>query len=293
MSSRLVFTIVWCLVEARGIMEKSPAAIREGKIAYVREGEGDPVVLIHGIPTSAHLWRDVIPPLSRQFAVCALDLLGYGDSDKPPKADLSVRAQAAYVAEFMMHVGLTHATVAGHDIGGGVAQLLALGRPELVKRLVLLDTVAYDSWPVPEIDRLKDPAWDQIIETIDLRKGFKRALLRGVFHKDRVTDTLVEEYVRPFDGVEGRRTYLRCARALNNRDLLIRAAEIERLSLPVLILWGEADDYQDVKYGQRLADRLHASRLVVLKDAGHFLPEDQPEEIARLMGAFIHETSAR
>ncbi len=274
-------------------MEKSRVAIREGKIAYVLEGEGEPVVLIHGIPTSAYLWRDVIPPLSREFAVCALDLHGYGDSDKPPKADLSVRTQAAYVAEFMMRVGFTHATVAGHDIGGGVAQLLALGRPELVKRLVLLDTVAYDSWPVPEIDRLKDPAWDQIIETIDLRKGFKRTLLRGVFHKDRVTDTLVEEYVRPFDGVEGRRAYLRCARALNNRDLLIRAAEIERLSLPVLILWGEADDYQDVKVGQRLADRLDASRLVVLKDAGHFLPEDQPEEIARLMGAFIHETSAR
>jgi pimeloyl-ACP methyl ester carboxylesterase len=274
-------------------MEKSRAAIREGKIAYVREGEGAPVVLIHGIPTSAFLWRDVIPSLSREFAVCALDLLGYGDSDKPPKVDLSVRAQATYVAEFMMQVGLTHATVAGHDIGGGVAQLLALGRPELVKRLVLLDTVAYDSWPVPEIDRLKDPAWDQIIETIDLRKGFKKALLRGIFHKDRVTDSLVEEYVRPFDGVEGRRTYLRCARALNNRDLLIRAAEIEQLSLPVLILWGEADDYQDPAVGQRLADRLGAARLVVLKDAGHFLPEDQPEEIARLMRAFIRETSAR
>ena len=293
MSSRLVFTIVWGLVEARGIMEKSRAAIREGKIAYVRKGEGAPVVLIHGIPTSSYLWRDVIPPLSREFAVCALDLLGYGDSDKPPKADLAVCAQARYVAEFMMHVGLTHATVAGHDIGGGVAQLLALGRPELVKRLVLIDTVAYDSWPGPEIDRLKDPAWDKIIERIDLRKGFREALLRGMVHKDRVTDSLVEEYVRPFDDVEGRRTYLRCARALNNRDLLIRAAEIEQLSLPVLILWGEADDYQDPAVGQRLADRLGAARLVVLKDAGHFLPEDQPEEIARLMRAFIRETSAR
>jgi pimeloyl-ACP methyl ester carboxylesterase len=274
-------------------VEKSRVAIREGKIAYVRTGEGAPVVLIHGIPTSAYLWRDVIPPLSREFAVCALDLLGYGDSDKAPKADLSVRAQAAYVAEFMVQVGLTHATIAGHDIGGGVAQLLALDRPELVKRLVLIDTVAYDSWPGPEIDRLKDPAWDKIIERIDLRKGFREALLRGTVRKGRITDALVEEYVRPFDGVEGRRSYLRCARALNNRDLLIRAAEIERLSLAALILWGEADDYQDPAIGQRLADRLAAARLVVLKDAGHFLPEDQPEEIARLVGAFIRETSAR
>ena len=109
-------------------MEKSRVTIREGSIAYVRQGKGDPVVLIHGMPTSAYLWRDVIPPLAQDFTVFALDLLGYGDSDKP-KADLSLPAQARYVAEFMLKVGLTRATVAGHDIGGGVAQLLGVERP--------------------------------------------------------------------------------------------------------------------------------------------------------------------
>lgn len=272
-----------------GSMEKSRVVIRGGTIAHVRQGKGEPVLLIHGMPTSAYLWRHVIPLLAQDFAVYALDLLGYGDSDKPPKVDLSLRAQAGYVAEFMKKVGLTHATVVGHDIGGGVAQLLALDRPELVKRLVLLDTVAYDSWPVPEIDRLKDPAWDRIIETIDLRDGFGKALLRGTFHRDRVTDALVAEYVRPFDGLQGKQAYLRCARALNNRDILIRAAEIERLPLPVLILWGETDNYQDVKVGQRLADGLPAARMVVVREAGHFLPEDQPEEIARLMRAFMQD----
>lgn len=271
-------------------MDKSRVAIREGAIAYVRQGEGEAVLLIHGIPTSAYLWREVIPLLAQGFTVCAIDMLGYGDSDKPATADLSLPAQARYVAEFMMKVGLTHANVAGHDIGGGVAQLLALERPELVKRLILVDTVAYDSWPVPEIDRLKDPAWDQIIQTLDLRKGFRKAFLRGIFHQDRVTDALVSEYVRPFDGSEGKRAYLRCARALNNRDILIRAAEIEQLTLPVLILWGEADVYQDVKVGQRLADGLPAARLVVVREAGHFLPEDQPQEISRLLRAFIEET---
>jgi 2-hydroxymuconate-semialdehyde hydrolase len=272
-------------------MEKSRVATRGGKIACVRQGKGEPILLIHGIPTSAYLWRHVIPLLATDFAVCAMDLLGYGDSEKSPVADLSVRAQAGYTAEFLMKVGLTHATVVGHDIGGGVAQLLAVNRPELVKRLVLIDTVAYDSWPGPEIDRLKDPAWDKIMDRIDLRKGFRAALLRGVVHKDRVTDALVEEYVRPFDGVEGRRSYLRCARALNNRDLLIRAAEVEQLSLPVLILWGEADDYQDVKFGRHLADRLAGARLVILTEAGHFLPEDQPEEITRLVRTFIAQTA--
>lgn len=274
-------------------MEKSRISIPAGEIAYVCQGRGESILLLHGIPTSSYLWRHVIPLLAQDFAVYALDLLGYGDSTKPLKADLSIRAQAQYVAAVMMKLGLTHVTAVGHDIGGGVVQLLALNRPELVRRLVLVDSVAYDSWPVPEIDRLKDPAWDQIMETLDLQKGFRKALERGIFHQDRVTDALVAEYVRPFDGLDGRRAYLRCARALNNRDLLIRAAEIERLSLPVLILWGAADDFQDVKYGRRLADRLPSARLVVLEEAGHFLPEDQPEEIARLLREFIHQTRPR
>lgn len=273
-------------------MQKSRVTTREGAIAYIRQGQGEPILFVHGIPTSAYLWRDVIPLLAGDFAVCALDLLGYGDSDKPPKADLSLPAQARYVAEFMIKVGLTHANVMGHDIGGGVAQLLALERPELVKRLILIDTVAYDAWPVPEIDRLKDPAWDQIIQTLDLRKGFRKAFLRGIVHQDRVTDALVSEYVRPFDGSDGKRAYLRCARALNNRDLLIRAAEIEQLTLPVLILWGEEDDYLDPKIGQQLADRLGTARLVVLKEGGHFLPEDQPQEISRVVRMFIRETGS-
>ncbi|MFQ5803413.1 MAG: alpha/beta fold hydrolase [Candidatus Methylomirabilales bacterium] len=263
--------------------------IRKGTIAYVREGEGEPILLLHGIPTSAYLWRNVIPPLSRDMTVYAIDLLGYGDSDKPVKADLSVPAQAEYVAEFMMKVGLTHATVVGNDIGGGVAQLLALDRPELVRRLILVGTVAYDSWPLPEIEQLKDPAWNP--KTLDLRMGFKEVLFRGIFHKERVTDALVGEYASHFVGLQGREAYLRCARALNNRDILIRAAEIERLTVPVLILWGNADDFQGVMIGQTLADQLPSARLVVVKDAGHFLPEDQPEEVARLMRAFIKETT--
>ncbi len=271
-------------------MEKSRISIREGEIASVCQGEGEPILLLHGIPTSSYLWRHVIPLLAHDFAVYAFDLLGYGDSTKPLKADLSVRAQAGYVAEVMAKFGLTRVTAVGHDIGGGVVQLLALNRPEMVRRLVLVDSVIYDSWPVPEVDRLKDPAWDQIMESLDLQKGFRKAFQRGIFHRERVTETLVAEYLRPFDGLEGRRAYLRCARALNNRDLLIRAAEIERLLLPVLVLWGEADDYQDVKYAQRLVDRLPSARLVILKEAGHFLPEDQPEELARLIRVFIQQT---
>jgi pimeloyl-ACP methyl ester carboxylesterase len=268
-------------------MEKAFVTTAVGRLAYVQAGRGAPILLIHGIPTSSFLWRNVIPPLAEAFTVYAVDLLGYGDSDKPEGADLSIVAQADFVRAFMQEVGWERGAVAGHDIGGGIAQLIALENSQAITKLVLLDTIAYDSWPVPEIDRLKDPAWDEILATRDLSPGFAKSFKRGMVHQERVDDQLVAEYVRPFEGVEGRRAYLRCARALRTEDLATAMDRVELLDIPTLIIWGEEDDFQKVEYGRRLAAAMPRARLVVLEEAGHFVLEDRPEEVARLIREFV------
>lgn len=266
---------------------KSTVRVKAGAMAYVAQGQGEPILLLHGIPTSSFLWRNVIPLLAERFLVYAPDLFGYGDSEKPEGVDLSVSAQADYLYEFMQKVGWERGSVVGHDIGGGIAQLLAVRYPWAVRKLVLIDTIAYDSWPVPEIARLKEPVWDQIMETLDLAKGFKKGFLRGVFHQERVTDQLIAEYVRPFEGFEGRMAYLRAARALRTEDLLAHVKAIEALQIPVLIIWGEGDEFQPLRYGQTLKERLPNARLVVVPEAGHFILEDKPEEVARLIQGFL------
>ncbi len=268
-------------------VKKSFATTEGGRIAYVESGRGEPIVLIHGMPTSAFLWRNVAPRLAGHFRVYAVDLLGFGDSDKPQNADLSIAAQAKYLRGFMAHVGWEKGAVAGHDIGGGIAQLLAVEHPELVRKLILLDTIAYDSWPIPEIERLKEPAWHEIIERIDLRKGFREALERGTHDNERVDDELVSRYVAPFQGLEGRRAYLRCARALRTQDLLSVMERVEQLEIPTLVVWGETDDYQPLAYGRRLAERMRRAQLVVLPEAGHFVQEDKPEEVASVIEDFV------
>ncbi len=264
-------------------MRKQFMSTSAGSLAYVEEGEGSAVILIHGIPTSSYLWRGVVPLLARDFKVYAVDLLGYGDSDKPALADLSVAGQAGHLRAFMDAVDWRRGAVVGHDIGGGVAQLLAVRDPGAVSSLVLCDTIAYDSWPVPDIERLKDPAWDQIMETLDLSKGFRKALEQGMVHREAVDDRLVSEYVRPFRDLEGRRAYLRCARALRTEDLLSVMDGVERLDVPTLIVWGEADVFQKLEFGRRLKERMRRADLVVIPGAGHFVPEDRPEEVARVI----------
>ena len=239
-----------------------------GDVAYLRKGQGPAVLLLHGIPSSSYLWRDVIDPLSGTFDVLAPDLLGYGDSDKRLDADLSIAAQARYMVAFMETLGVHQAAVIGHDIGGGVAQLMAVDEPQRVARL-------------------KEPAWDQIMVNIDLRKGLREGLEKGMVTANRVTDEVVDEWTRPFQDLGGRRAYLRAARALNNRDLVSRSKHLEELETPTLILWGANDAFLEPRWAEVLQRKFRSSTVEIIDPGGHFLPLDRPDAVIEAVTRFL------
>jgi len=258
-----------------------------GDIAYLRQGQGPPLLLLHGIPSSSYLWRDTIDPLSASFDVLAPDLLGYGDSDKRLDADLSIAAQARYVVAFMETIGVHQAAVVGHDIGGGVAQLMAVDEPQRVARLILIDSAVDNNWPVPVIARLKEPAWDHIMVNIDMRKGLREGLEKGMVTAGRVTDEVVDEWTRPFQDLGGRRAYLRAARALNNRDLVGRSKHIEEIETPTLILWGANDAFLEPRWAEVLQRKFRNSTVEIIDPGGHFLPLDRPEAVVEAITRFL------
>ncbi|CAN7781542.1 alpha/beta fold hydrolase [Caballeronia sp. LjRoot34] len=260
------------------------------QVAYVVTGPDPSIVLLHGIPTSRHLWRNVLGPLSEAGLNCvAPDLLGYGDSSKPESADLGIASQARIIEGLFQQLSWNGGVVVGHDIGGGVAQLLALNCPKYVRGLVLVDSIAYDSFPEPGIARLKEPVGDEILgaQGFDLRKGLAKGLRSGMAQQEKVTPELVAEYERPFQGVTGRQAYLRAARALRTEELSTRVWEIERLQMPTLLVWGAHDTFQPLPYGQRLAKAMPNAELEVIEEAGHFLPEDTPDRLAQLIIRFV------
>jgi pimeloyl-ACP methyl ester carboxylesterase len=119
------------------------------RIAFSQTGKGYCIALLHGIPTSRLLWRHAVPLLVvRGCEVTAIDFLGYGQSDQPDNADLGIAAQARLIGMLLETIGWRDGALVGHDIGGGIAQLVALECPALLDRLVLDDTIAYDSFPV-------------------------------------------------------------------------------------------------------------------------------------------------
>jgi 2-hydroxymuconate-semialdehyde hydrolase len=259
------------------------------QIAFTRAGRGPAVVLIHGIPTSSYLWRGVVPPIvAAGLEVITLDLLGYGASDKPVEADLGIKAQSGVLVEALRALNWPGGTLVGHDIGGGVAQLIAVDHPEVATHLVLVDSIVYDSFPEPGIARLKDPAWDGILGApdFDLKKGLMKAFKRGMVHAGRITPEMIDAYERPFHRAEGRLAYLRAARALRTEELSSRMDAVEKLELPTLVVWGAEDVFQPLKSGEHLAQTMLNGRFEVIQQAGHFLPEDAPEALAHLIAAF-------
>lgn len=176
----------------------------------------------------------------------------------------------------------------GHDIGGGIAQLVAINHPEILARLALIDSILYDSFPEPGIACLKEPVWDEILGApdFDLKKGLAKGFSRGIFHTDRVTAERVETYERPFHGIDGRHAYLRAARALKTEEFSSRMKDVEKPALPTLVVWGRLDTFQPLHFAERLAGKMPNVQIQVFDEAGHFLPEDVPEALASRIAEF-------
>jgi len=272
--------------------ERRRAQVSAGELAYVDLGEGPAVLLIHGFPTSSYLWRREIPLLSARMRVIAPDLLGYGDSDRPEGADLTERAQTRYVGELLEALGIDELAVVGHDIGGGVAQLLTLDGRARVRSLVLLDSVCFDAWPIESVKML------QGVTPAQLTEEFVEAVVRvtfdlGIQHEGRLTERDLDAYVEPWRREPA--AFLRAVRGITGEGLAGRDDELRALDIPLLVVWGEDDPFLPSELGERIGDLVDGSTVALLPGCSHFVNEDAPQSVGPLVSEYLrsrylHET---
>ena len=256
-------------------------------IAYDQHGDGSPVLLIHGIPTSNLLWRKVMPVLAETHQVFAPDLLNYGKSDKPADANVSIEAQSRLIVKFMDQLELESADIVAHDIGGGVAQLIAVNYPARVRKLVLIDAVCFDSWPIPEFLPLQEPAAEEATSLDEFLKMMRGFMPEGVHNKDAMTDDVIDLYLSPWSTEEGKKTLFRNFRRLNPEYTQAIAGDLKHLAHETLIMWGEKDVFQKPAYASKLQETIPNAKLIWIKDAGHWLMEEKPEEVSDHVIAFL------
>jgi pimeloyl-ACP methyl ester carboxylesterase len=242
-------------------------------------GAGEPVVFVHGFPTSGHLWSDVVPLVPGGHRVVVLDLLGYGRSDRPAGRPVSIRAHADRVIELLDLLGINYACIVGHDIGGGVAQWLAVKYPHRVSKLCLVDSVAFAEWPTRDVKlaRAMLPLTRHLPATW-LLSILRSDLLRGYQDHERGIRS-IEQYVRPFASAEGRDAFMEHLLALESADTVSVAARLKEIMAPTAIVWGRHDPFLTCELGKRLQQAIPGSSLEIVQTGRHFLPEDAPAKI--------------
>ncbi len=286
-----------CMSFHRGPMPGEPkgatfAEVEGTRVRYVDAGpkNAPAVVLLHGFGASMDTWADVVPELSKSRRVIAMDLKGFGWTDRP-EGDYSPAAQAKLVLALMDARGVESASLVGHSWGSSVALSVALAAPKRVERIVLYDAYVYED-QVPAFF-----AWSRargIGETL-FRLHYKQRVDERVslaFHDKRfITQKLIDGAVEALDRPGAVAAALACARGQRYTELQKRWPEVTH---PVLLLWGSEDRVTPLRFGNRLARQLPRATLHVVPKCGHFPMIEAAAETNRLLNAFLGaDTSER
>lgn len=281
--------------------ETQTKSIGDHKVAYMQRGEGEPLILLHGFPTSSYLFHGMLPILAEHFAVYALDLLGYGDSVVSPETPIHLEAQADMVTAFARALGLSPFTLIGHDLGGGIAQIAALNHPEVLRRMVWINTVMDDNFPIARILALNYalyvPGVLALLKHSPALKIWARSnagIKDGVVDKSVVdqaalTRFLYEPFLNSPAGVE---RFGRAVKAQVENGQITRkiAPALNQINTPTLLLWGEDDPFFSQKWPRRLVEEVPGIQSFHnIPDSGHFCPLEKPSLIADHIIQFLRQ----
>lgn len=253
---------------------------------WTEDGAGPPIILVHGIPTSPRLWRHVTP-LLRGRALC-WEMRGYGQSIVEGRnSDISLASQADYLLSWTAALELPRPpVVVGHDLGGGVAQIAATRAPASFSGIFLTNAVSYDSWPIPRVKAMQAmaPVLSRLPQTL-MYPSFVQLLHQGHDDRQRAVESIAEHWP-PYVKAGAAPSLLRQMSALRTSDTMDIAVRLPQVGLPAAVVWGDADRFQKVEYGERLAADLGA-KFTRIRGGRHFTPEDHPEEVAAAINGLL------
>ena len=250
-------------------------------------GSGEPLLLIHGFGGSTYSWRQVMPGLAKSFRVVAIDLNGFGYTQRPRSFESYTReGQAELIQKVMDTLGMESAHFMSHSYGGGITLWLAFRHPERVRSMVLVDSSA----PTYPNDRRSRAAALKPVTALFLHlavlhpRNVRKALARSFYDDSKITDEMVREYFERLrvEGVTD--AYHGLTAPIRTRS---ETVVLERIEVPTLIVWGAQDELISVHAGRRAAQRMPRAEFAVLDKTGHIPMEERPEELLELALPFL------
>jgi pimeloyl-ACP methyl ester carboxylesterase len=275
------------------------------EIAHRFEGKGAPVVLVHGTPSYSYLWRNIIPILSNKFSVYALDLPGFGDSDKPIRGEYSLNYYETILNSFIRQLGIDKCSLVVHDLGGPTGLLWAVRHPDSIIKLIIMETGIYKDllhklpfW-IPLFFRMfKIPLLRNLLVS-DF--GITSELKTCVVRKNVMVGETLQQYLRPFKNRLAKEVLIKTSSQIWNEMSKHSAGSLEEIvtnlkyiKSPTMLLIGK---YKN-KFGllgidqmERLKKDITNSKLDYIENAGHFAQEDNPNEVGMKIFNFLSENS--
>ena len=273
------------------------------RVAYIDEGQGPPVVLLHGCPFHAFQWRDLIPQLRGAHRVLAPDLLGLGDTQVRLTDDYRLPQDARMVVAFLDAVGVARADFVAADHGAATLQLLMRDHPERIRRAVITNAEAYDQWPSeperPYLELVVNP-WLSPLFRFALGFTWVQREVFGVavHRKEAFTDEVLHAYTRAHIATPERwarlQRFFRWQLDPEHNQVTMDAVEgIRRFQQPTLLLWGK----QDENFGPAIAERLAADipgvvGITYLEHSAHMPFQEEPEAYGAAVVRFLNADPA-
>lgn len=293
-------TAVWCCFCGSGCIALTPYAtiletlprnefvkVGEQWVHFERKGAGDSLILIHGFAGSTYSYRQVIDGLAKSFDVIAVDLNGFGYTERPYGAEpYSTRGQIALVTGLMDRLGVREAHVLGHSYGAGIAMLLAVEQRNRVMSVIAVDGAGPRVGGAAGIPRELLPLASALIQTFIVSEDtLRRGLTSSVYRPQIVTDEFVAEYFSRIR-VEG------LGRAIEG---LLGGSAGEPIDFafrdvrqPALIIWGEHDNIIPISVGERLHEQLKGSQFVRFDQSGHLPMDEEPQKFVTTVAEFLN-----
>jgi pimeloyl-ACP methyl ester carboxylesterase len=276
--------------------EQREVALPQGTIRYRERGSGEPIVFVHGVLVNGDLWREVVPRLADRYRCIVPDLpLGAHELPMNEDADLSPPALAGLIVDFIAALGLDRPTIVANDTGGALTQIAAVEHGDRLGRVVLTSCDAFEHffpWMfryLPLLTRV--PGGLSLLGRAARFRAVRRApnAFGWLMHQDPPQEVL-DGWTRPAATNPGvRRDVTKVLRGVDKRHTLAAAERLGSFDQPVLIAWAAGDKVFPFADAQKLASILPNAELRTVQDSYTFIPEDQPEELASLIGEFLDD----
>lgn len=273
------------LVHYRNGIKQRPSlsqsvSIRGHRIWYQDIGKGRPIIFLHGLGANSLSWLMTLPAFSSQFRVIAIDHIGHGRSDKPTLA-YRITDFVDYLEDFLSYLRLSNVDIVGNSLGGWIGARLALRRPELIERLVLVGSAGLEPWPELR-EKLENTKFAP-----KTAKEVKELLSVCFYDKLRYTNqvsVIVSYLIRSLDASHS--TIEKVIEAAKDPDEWLNG-KLDQIKAQTLVLWGEHDELMPLRFAYEFAESIPKTELRVIADCGHVPQIEKAREFNQILKDFL------